>query len=162
MAVVTMPDSNTQDQGEDPYNFIFDHSHISALQEQYLRDLSVGARSHHSPSTSRASVDSPIVPLDVFHTPPENTSPPSFCDQPTTVTECTECDHRCTINHANDVDAATQGFVHLSEGLNLGFSEGDMGSEKASWPSEVVDVFKALLEFTEEEEINLEDFTYLK
>jgi len=34
-----------------------------------------------------------------------------------------------------------------------------MGSEKASWPPEVVDVFKALLEFTEEEEINLEDFT---
>jgi len=82
--------------------------------------------------------------------------PPSFCDQPTTVTEC---DHPCIVNHVVDVDAATQGFVHLSEGLNLGFSEGVMGSEKASWPPEVVDVFKALLEFTEEEEINLEDFT---
>ncbi|QCE08801.1 hypothetical protein DEO72_LG10g18 [Vigna unguiculata] len=178
MPDVTMSDSNTHDQGEDPYKFIFDHSRISASQEEYLRDLCVRARGHHSPSTS---VDSPVVPLDVFHTPPENTSPPSFCDQPTAATEC---DHPCTVNHAVDVDAATQGFIYLSEGLNLGFSgvqpsqgtnvvgessvktskfsEGDMGSEKEPCTPEVVDSFRGLLEFTQEEEKDLEDFTLLE
>ena len=87
-----MADSNTHQQ--DPYDFLFSHSQIS-----------VGAHTQHSPDT---------VPQNVFHTPPENISLPSFCDQPRAATE-------------GHVHAGTQGFVDLGMDSGLGLSEMGVG-----------------------------------
>jgi len=102
-----MGDSNSQQQ--DPYDFLFSHSQITSSQEQLLRDLSLGPHSQHSPSPSTppASAHSPdTVPQDAFHTPPENISLPSFCDQPR---------------------AATEGHVDLGMDSGLGLSEMSIG-----------------------------------
>ncbi|KAK7341054.1 hypothetical protein VNO80_23978 [Phaseolus coccineus] len=123
-----MPDSNTHHQ--DPYNLLFDHSHVSSSQETLLCDLSFREHSHHSPSP--ASADSPPhfnaivtvslpdspdpVPPDASHTPPGNTSIPSFCDQPWVATE-------------GDVDSGTPGFVDLGMDSGLGLSEVQLTQE---------------------------------
>ncbi|CAJ1943254.1 unnamed protein product [Sphenostylis stenocarpa] len=149
-----MPDSNTHH--HDSFNFLFDLSQVSPSQEQLLRAPSVGPHTHHSPSPSPspspASADSPprsntivmvsppdsldAVPQEVFHTPPENSSRPSSCNQPRAATTG---DHRCAVNHAVDVDAGTQGFVDLCEGAEfvdlgrdseLGFSESSLGARR--------------------------------
>jgi len=110
-----MGDSNSQQQ--DPYDFLFSHSQITSSQEQLLRDLSLGPHSQHSrsPSTPPASAHSPdTVPQDAFHTPPENISLPSFCDQLRAATE-------------GHVHAGTQGFVDLGMDSGLGLSEMGVG-----------------------------------
>ena len=110
-----MGDSNSQQQ--DPYDFLFSHSQITSSQEQLLRDLSLGPHSQHSPSPSTppASAHSPdTVPQDAFHTPPENISLPSFCDQLRAATE-------------GHVHAGTQGFVDLGMDSGLGLSEMGVG-----------------------------------
>ncbi|KAK7335643.1 hypothetical protein VNO80_27591 [Phaseolus coccineus] len=114
---------------------------MSSSKESLLCDLSVGAHSHHSPSTSPASANSPPhsnaifmvsppdsqdpVPQDVSHTSPGNTSIPSFCEQPWVAPE-------------GDVDAGKPGFVDLCEGSEfvdlgmdsvLGFSEVQLTQE---------------------------------
>ncbi|KAG2370945.1 hypothetical protein LR48_Vigan05g228400 [Vigna angularis] len=104
--------ANSNSSKKDPFDFPFDLAHISESQEQILRDVSVvGAHSHRSPSPSSAAVDSPI-PMEVFHTPSQNSPLPSFCASDPTPT--TECHDPCTLNHTVNVDAVT---LDLSKGV---------------------------------------------
>ncbi|ESW03314.1 hypothetical protein PHAVU_011G003700 [Phaseolus vulgaris] len=108
----------------DPYNFLFDHAHISSSQESLLRDLSLGEHSPHSSSDSAphsnaiVTVSPPAsqnpAPVTVSHTPPRNTPIPAFCDQPGVATE-------------GDVSARTSRFVDFckrSKAVGLGMGSG--------------------------------------